>query len=359
VRRSFIARNDTLAPMDARDSWHDELAAAFLYRRIVAHERNARRRRLFEGLARDAEEQAGHWANRIRAAGEAPPPFRPGPRARLVGALIPLFGPARLTHVLTAMKVRGMSVYRGEGLPLPSKHDDVGERHKDQASAASSGGSLRAAVFGVNDGLVSNLSLILGVAGAGTDLSIVILSGLAGSLAGAFSMAAGEYVSVRSQREMYEHQIALERAELAEYPEEEAEELALILAARGMDEDEARRYAGDLVKDPVRALETLAREELGLDPRDLGSPWSAAASSFFSFALGAAVPLVPFFVFSAAHALFGAIAFSSVALFAVGAAISLFTGRGAMASGARMLAIGACAGTLTWLLGRLLGVSLG
>jgi vacuolar iron transporter family protein len=348
--------------MDARESWHDELAAAFLYRRIAAHESDARRKRLFEGLARDAEEQAGHWVERMRAGGESPPQFRPGPRAHFVGALIPIFGPARLTHVLTAMKVRGMSVYRGEGMRLPSKHDDIGEQHKsrdERPDAVSSGGSLRAAVFGVNDGLVSNASLILGVAGASPDASIVMLSGVAGLLAGAFSMAAGEYVSMRSQREMYEHQIALERAELAEYPEEEAEELALILAARGMDEEEARRYASSLVKDPVRALETLAREELGLDPRDLGSPWSAALSSFFSFALGAAVPLAPFFFSRTPNALFGSIALSAAALFAVGAAISLFTGRGALAGGARMLAIGACAGALTYLLGKLLGVSLG
>jgi VIT1/CCC1 family predicted Fe2+/Mn2+ transporter len=126
-----------------------------------------------------------------------------------------------------------------------------------------------------------------------------------------------------------------------------------------MDEEEAQRYANALVKDPVRALETLAREELGLDPRDLGSPWSAALSSFFSFALGAAVPLVPFILLRAPHALGGAIAFSSVALFGVGAAISLFTGRGALSGGARMLAIGACAGALTYVLGKLLGVSLG
>ena len=344
--------------MDARESWHGELAAAYLYRRIASHEGDARRRRLFEGLARDAEEQAEHWAARMRENGAGPPAFRPGLRARLVGTLISFLGPARLAHVLTAMKVRGMSVYRGEGMPLPSKHDDVGERHKDQASAASSGGSLRAAVFGVNDGLVSNLSLILGVAGAGTDSSIVILSGVAGLVAGAFSMASGEYVSVRSQREMYEHQIALERAELAEYPDEEASELALILAARGMDEDEARRYAADLVKDPARALETLAREELGLDPRDLGSPWSAALSSFFSFAIGATVPLAPFLALRAPHALGGAILLSSIALFAVGAAISLFTGRGAFSGGARMLAIGACAGALTYFLGKLLGVGL-
>ena len=348
--------------MDADESRQGELTSAYLYRLIAARENEPRRKRLFEGLARDAEAQAEHWVKRMRALQIEPPPFHPAIRAQLVGWLIGVIGPQRLTHVLTAMKVRGMSVYRGEGMRLPSKHDDVGEHHKnrdERPDAVSSGGSLRAAVFGVNDGLVSNTSLILGVAGAGPDASIVMLSGIAGLLAGAFSMGAGEYVSVRSQREMYEYQIALERAELAEYPEEEAEELAMILVARGMDEEEAKRYSSALVKDPARALETLAREELGLDPRDLGSPWAAALSSFFSFAFGAAVPLAPFLFSRAPNALLASIALAAAALFAVGAAISLFTGRGALAGGARMLAIGACAGALTYLLGRLLGVSLG
>ena len=348
--------------MDADESRQGELTSAYLYRLIAARESDPRRKRLFEGLARDAQAQAAHWEKRMREREIELPPFHPAIRAQIVGWLIGVFGPQRLTHVLTAMKVRGMSVYRGEGMRLPSKHDDVGEHHKnrdDRPVAVSSGGSLRAAVFGVNDGLVSNTSLILGVAGAGPDASIVMLSGIAGLLAGAFSMGAGEYVSVRSQREMYEYQIALERAELAEYPEEEAEELAMILVARGMDEDEAQRYASALVKDPVRALETLAREELGLDPRDLGSPWAAALSSFFSFAFGAAVPLAPFLFLRAPNALLGSIALAGAALFAVGAAISLFTGRGALGGGARMLGIGACAGALTYLLGTLLGGSLG
>jgi len=231
----------------------------------------------------------------------------------------------------------------------------VGERHR----GAAAGGSLRAAVFGANDGLVSNASLILGVAGAGSDDAIILLSGVAGLLAGAFSMAAGEWVSMRAQREMYEHQIALERAELAEYPEEEAGELALIFTARGMEEAEAKRHADALIADPARALETLTREELGLNPGDLGSPWGAAVSSFLSFALGAAVPLVPFALARGADALAASIAVSAAALFAVGAAISLFTGRGALSGGARMLAIGACAGALTYGIGKLLGVSLG
>ena len=348
--------------MDASESRKSELTSAYLYRLIAARENDPRRRRLFEELARDAEGQARHWSERLRADGIEPPPFRPDLRARFVGRLVGLLGAPRLAHALTAMKVRGMSVYRGGGLNLPSKHDEVGERHggsRNGAGAATSGGSLRAAVFGANDGLVSNLSLILGVAGAGTDNAIVLLTGVAGLLAGAFSMGAGEYVSVRSQREMYEHQIALERAELAEYPEEEAEELALIYAARGMEETEAKRHAAALVRDPSRALETLTREELGLDPGDLGSPWGAALSSFVSFAVGAGVSLVPLLVAQGTEALVVSVAVSGATLFALGAAISLFTGRGALAGGARMLAIGACAGALTYSIGSWLGVSLG
>jgi hypothetical protein len=178
-------------------------------------------------------------------------------------------------------------------------------------------------------------------------------------LAGAFSMGAGEYVSVRSQREMYEYQIALERAELAEYPEEEAEELAMILVARGMDEEEAKRYSSALVKDPARALETLAREELGLDPRDLGSPWAAAFSSFFSFAFGAAVPLAPF--------LFSAHRMRCLDRSRSPPRRSLpWAQRSACSRDARRSpAARACwrsapaQGALTYLLGRLLGVSLG
>jgi vacuolar iron transporter family protein len=233
--------------------------------------------------------------------------------------------------------------------------DDVGKRHRGFGGQ----GTLRAAVFGVNDGLVSNVSLILAIAGASSNESFIVLSGVAGLLAGAFSMAAGEYVSVRSQREMYEHQIGLERAELAEYPKAEAEELALIYTARGMPADEAHELATRTIADPKQALDTLAREELGLNPDELGSPWGAAISSFLSFAVGAAVPLVPFLVFTAGRALAASIALTAISLFVVGALISLFTGRSAVRDGLRMLAIGAGAGAITYLIGKLMGVSLG
>ena len=186
----------------------------------------------------------------------------------------------------------------------------------------------------------------------------VLLAGTAGLLAGAFSMAAGEYVSVRSQREMYEYQIGLERDELVEYPQEEAHELALIYEARGIAPDEAQRMAQQIITDPEQALDTLAREELGLNPEDLGSPWGAALFSFVSFAAGSAIPLLPFLLGLGNASLPTAIALTAVALFAIGATLSLFTGRSALMSGLRMLAIGAAAGGVTYLVGKLLGVSL-
>jgi VIT1/CCC1 family predicted Fe2+/Mn2+ transporter len=254
------------------------------------------------------------------------------------------------------MKIRGMSIYDSAppGHATPSSVDEIGLRHK----GTKSGGNLRAAVFGVNDGLVSNASLILGVAGATNDPHLIVLSGMAGLLAGAFSMAAGEFVSVRSQREMYEYQIGLERAELDEYPEQEAEELALIYKAKGLSEAEAQGLASKLIGDPQRALDTLAREELGLDPDALGSPWGAAVSSFVSFALGASIPLIPFLVSSGRDALLFSIGVAAVSLFAVGVVLTLFTGKNALWGGLRMLAIGSAAGAITYGIGRLLGVSL-
>jgi VIT1/CCC1 family predicted Fe2+/Mn2+ transporter len=228
-------------------------------------------------------------------------------------------------------------------------------RHRDLGA----GSNLRAAVFGVNDGLVSNASLILGIAGASADPKVVLIAGAAGLVAGAFSMAAGEYVSVRSQRELYEYQIGLEREELEQYPEAEAQELALIYAAKGVPAKEAARIARKLVDDPEHALDTLAREELGLNPAELGSPWGAAASSFLAFAVGALMPLAPYLVLRSGDALPYVAVVTAIALFSIGALLSLFTGRSAVASGLRMLALGGTAALVTHGIGRLFGVALG
>jgi VIT1/CCC1 family predicted Fe2+/Mn2+ transporter len=342
-----------VSPTGHLDSWFHERESAWLYRHVAACEPDPRRKALFESLAAAAERQAQRWE---RTAGSVPT-FSPTLRAHIVAWLLRRVGPRSLKPALAAMKLRGLSVYDVGSLPgheMPTSVEQVGLRHKSV-----SGGNLRAAVFGVNDGLISNTSLILGVAGAGAGADFLLTGGVAGLLAGALSMAAGEYVSVRSQREMYQYQIGLERAELEEYPEEEAEELALIYNARGLPLERARELSQQLIARPANALEALAREELGLNPADLGSPWGAALSSFVSFALGAALPLIPLLVRVGPGPMLAAVAVvSGCALFAVGLAISLFTGRSAWRSGARMLAIGAGAGFATWLIGRLLGVAI-
>lgn len=337
--------------------WNEERRSAWLYGQVAVAERDARRRRMFEDLREAALRQAGHWEQRAREQGATlPEPWRPDPRSRLVARLVRLLGPRACRPLLAALKVRGLSVYgpkaqpTAEGHVMPRSLDEFGARHR-----ARGGGNLRAAVFGVNDGLVSNASLILGFAGANVEPRTLVLSGVAGLLAGAFSMAAGEYVSVRSQRELYEYQIGLERKELDEYPDEEAEELALIYSARNVPLEEARRLVKHLMSDREIALDVLAREELGLDPDGLGSPWGAGLWSFLSFALGAALPLVSLFLAEGPTAVLATAIVTAAALFGVGASLTLFTGRNALLSGLRMLTIGAAAGLATWSLGRLLG----
>jgi vacuolar iron transporter family protein len=343
------------------ESWNEEQRAVLLYRVCADAEEGTPRAELFRRLAGEAEAQAAIWRAQLTARGQPPPaPYTPDARTRIVAALVRRFGPRPLKAVLAAMKVRGMGVYgptwsaeAGHALPLPGT--GVERRHRGLGR----GGNLRAAVFGVNDGLISNASLILGIAGASPDAHVVLLTGVAGMCAGAFAMAAGEYVSVRSQRELFEYQIGLERDELRQYPEAEAQELALIYAAKGVPAKEASRLAAKLVADPEHALDTLAREELGLNPEELGSPWGASVASFLSFAGGALLPLLPYAVAPGANALFGAVAVTAVALFAVGALLSLFTGRNALRSGMRMLALGGLAGGITYAIGRLAGVTLG
>lgn len=223
------------------------------------------------------------------------------------------------------------------------------------------GNALRAAVLGVNDGLVSNLSLVMGVAGAGGDGSAIAIAGAAGLLAGSLSMALGEWLSVQSSRELYAHQISVEAEELAAAPEEEEEELALIYRSKGVPERQAKAVAARIVGgDPRAALDTLAREELAIDPRELGgSALVAAMTSFATFAAGAIVPVVPFLLLAGQVAMVAAGVASGVALFGVGALITVVTGQHALRAGARQLAFGAAAAAVTYGVGALLGVALG
>jgi vacuolar iron transporter family protein len=219
------------------------------------------------------------------------------------------------------------------------------------------GNTLRAAVFGINDGLVSNVSLVMGVAGAGTNARFVLLAGLSGLLAGAFSMAAGEYVSMSAQREVFEHQIAFEQRELADDPEGELAELTQIYRNKGLPEAQAATLAASMMADPCLALDTHAREELGLDPDELGSPWGAALTSFGSFVIGASVPVAPYIILNNLIAFWASVMLSTLALFGVGMLLTNFTGRNWLYSGIRMVVIGALAAGVTYVVGRVIGVS--
>jgi len=330
-------------------SWLEEKQSAWLYRQAAQAEKDQRISKLFETLAEAAEQQAAIWKP------EASDTFVPGTRARIVAMLLRKFPPRRLRPIMAAIKMRGLSAYdvAAPGHVMPTTLSEVGKSHSGYG-----GGNLRATVFGINDGLVSNACLIMGVAGAQATQQTIITTGIAGLLAGALSMAAGEYISMRSQREMFEYQIGLEREELAEYPEEEAEELALIYQARGMELNRAREFAKELMRNPNNALDLLSREELGLNPDDLGSPRGAAVFSFFAFSIGACIPLLPFVLGASTNTLIWSGGAAAISLFAVGMTLSLFTGRGALMGGLRMLVIGAGAGLTTFAIGHLLGTSI-
>jgi VIT1/CCC1 family predicted Fe2+/Mn2+ transporter len=346
------------------ESWAEEQRSAYVYQALSRVEPDPVKAGLFGKLANESLAQAKFWLKQLEQAGKPAPKFVPDWRARLVVRLTALLGVRTMRPALAALKVRGLSVYNEDLAPHPRPSESGAPEFRHRG--LSGGGNLRAAVFGVNDGLVSNACLILGLAGAtasaatGQGDSTIVVAGVAGLLAGAFAMGAGEYVSVRTQREFYEYQIGLERDEIANYPAAEAAELALIYEAKGVPAEEARAMAERLVAQPEKALDTLSREELGLNPAELGSPWGAAISSFVSFALGAFIPLVPYLFFGThGSALRWVMALTAIGLFLVGAVMSLFTGRSSWASGARMLAIGAGAGALTFALGRLLGTTIG
>jgi len=341
---------------DTLKRWRSEKTAAYLSGAVAAAESDPTRAKLFCDMAASAEAQAAILAKDLKPV----PAFVPSPRARITVFLLGIFGPRAMRHVLSASKVRGVSVYRGkvtpqveegaEGHPWPTSAEEVAREHKNYGS-----GTLRAGVFGVNDGLVSNTCLVMGVAGAGTSANVILLTGVAGLMAGAFSMAAGEFISMLSQKEMFQYQIGQEKDELQRYPKEEAEELALIYAARGVPIKEARHLATHLIANPEKALDTISREELGLNPDELGSPVGAAISSFLTFSVGASLPLIPYVFGEAQHGILIASLISGTALFCVGAALSLFSGRNAFIGGARMLAIGAAAAAATYYIGSLFG----
>lgn len=357
-----------------RDNYLVEMDGIALYRAMAAAEKDQERISIFEKLAENEERHAQRWARLIKNAGGVVPQHRPTARVRMLGWMARRFGTRRVVPIISSMEARDEPGYmqQAEAVGMPAEERAhsrtlramAGGMSEQQAIAGTErwhltarGGGLRAAVFGVNDGLLSNFSLVMGFAGAEAKPEYIILAGVAGLLAGSFSMAAGEYVSVRSQREVFEQQIAMEKQELEMSPKEEEEELSLIYRAKGLPEKEAALLAHRIIANPHTAIDTLAREELGLDPSELGSPWVAALSSFLSFVVGAFIPVLPYLLASGATAILASAALSFAALFGVGALVSIFTARGPLVSGGRMVAIGVLVSAITYGVGWLFGVS--
>ncbi len=388
-------RESTTALRMERDAIH-------LYEGLAARDRDAERSAMMLSIAEDERRHAAIWERRLREAGATvPDPRGPGPRIRFILVVARVLGTRAVADLVRTMEgdderryARGAPRVGGGGAidPVaamaaderrhaemwrqlqadadvagPATEIDAARRGRVAASVAEitkvetwhrgGAGTLRAIVFGASDGLVSNLSLVMGVAGATASPSFILLSGIAGLLAGAFSMAAGEYISVRSQVEVLERQIALERAELAAIPEEELEELVAIYRSKGLPEADARRFAEHIFADPEVALQTLVREELGLDRDGMGSPWSAAGGSFLAFCVGAVIPVIPFLFLGGTTAVVVSFVASLVGLFILGALVSLLTGRNLVFSGLRQVAIGATAAIVTFCVGRLIGVN--
>lgn len=364
-----------------RANLQDELDSASLYRAVSDAESDPRLADVYRRLAATEEKHAAFWEEQLRRAGAPILPRRPGWRPRLMGWLARRFGPQLVLPTLARLEQADSHGYAGqaetrgstmssdersharvlEALAAPGAGGAEGSaiarlegRHR-----AVGGNALRAAVLGANDGLVSNLSLVMGVAGASLPERGILITGLAGLLAGAGSMAMGEWLSVQSSRELYQRQIEVEREEIEQVPGEEAEELALIYQAKGLSEDQARALATRLIADERVALDTLAREELGIDPTELGgSAWEAAGFSFALFAAGAIIPVAPFLFLSGDAAILVSLALSALALFLIGAGITLLTGRGVLFSGTRQLLIGLGAAALTFAIGHVIGVAI-
>ena len=353
-----------------------EMDGIALYRSMAAAEKDEKRAAILEKLAENEERHAQRWARLIQSGGGTVPPHRPTARVRMLGWMARQFGTRKVLPIISSLEARDEAGYLSQpeaaGLPAEERaHSRTlrameGGLSGQEAIAGTErwhhtarGGGLRAAVFGINDGLLSNFSLVMGFAGAEAKPEYIILAGVAGLLAGSFSMGAGEYVSMRAQREVFEQQIAMEKQELEMSPKEEEEELSLIYQAKGIPEQEASHLARRIIENPKTAIDTLAREELGLDPSELGSPWTAAGSSFFAFVVGAFVPLAPYLLTSGVTAWLFSASLSFAALFGVGALVSIFTARGPFVSGARMLGIGLLVSGITYTVGWLLGVSVG
>jgi VIT1/CCC1 family predicted Fe2+/Mn2+ transporter len=365
-----------------RSNLQGERDSAVLYRALAEAESNPQLKEVYGRLAAVEEAHAEFWQKRLSGLG-ASSKGRSGPgwRTRLLAWAARRFGPETVLPLVISLERADFDKYDAQpeaasaGLPADERsHSRLISAMARPSHGGLSGGALaqlegrhrsaggnalRAAVLGANDGLVSNLSLVMGVAGADFSAGSILVTGLAGLIAGACSMAMGEWLSVTSSREFYQQQIATEADELAQFPEEEKQELVLIYQAKGLSEQQAKVLAERIIANKDTALDTLAREELGINPEELGgSAWIAAGTSFLLFAGGAIIPVAPFFALTGTAVVATSLAASAAAMFAIGAGTTLFTGRGVLLSGLRQLAVGIAAAAVTFGIGKLIGVSL-
>jgi vacuolar iron transporter family protein len=367
-----------------RANLQSEREGSALYLMLSQAEKDQRVAEVYRRLAETEQRHAALWEERLRAAGQPAPPYRQGWRISALGWMARRFGTGAVVPIVSSMERKASSEYdhqpeaRAAGMPADERSHarifrslqtpggsggvvgpllaQLEGRHRNTGG----GNALRAAVLGSSDGLTSNLSLVMGVAGADVTSHAVLLTGFAGLLAGALSMAIGELLSVQSARELYSKQIETERQELATVPEEEREELSLIYQAKGLEVEAADRLADRIIGEKDTALDTLAREELGIDPEQLGgSAWEAAIASFLLFAIGAIIPVVPFIFIGGTAAIIISIAVSIVGFVLIGAGISLTTGVSLLRSGPRQVLMGLIAAGITFGLGRLVGGRLG
>jgi VIT1/CCC1 family predicted Fe2+/Mn2+ transporter len=357
----------------------DERNGVALYLALAGAEKDPQLAEVYRRFSAAERRHTEAWENRLAEAGVTVPPFRPSWRTRLLGWLARRFGVALVLPTVTAAEQVNARKYAGDAsagtmAPEEASHARLlgqiahgmpsgmggGQLAQIEGRHRSGGNALRAAVLGANDGLVSNLSLVMGVAGAALYGKAILVTGFAGLLAGACSMALGEWLSVQSARELFLRQIEIEKAEIDAAPQEEAEELTLIYQSRGLSRENAHMLATQIMSDKDSALETLAREELGVDPKELGgSAWEAAITSFVLFAAGAIIPVIPFLFLGGRRAVATSVVFGAAGLFGIGAVTTLFTGRPTLWSGFRMVLFGLVAAAVTFGIGRLIGVSLG
>lgn len=360
-------------------NYKSEMYAISLYTKLCEVEQNSHLKEIYSKLVENEKKHADFWAQKLLENTGAVPKLKPDFRTKILGFLASKLGPAFVLSTITSIEKGAASGYNGqkdaESVNMPSEeksharvfsylsqstkgHGIQGAelarfegRHK-----ATGGNALRAAVLGANDGLVSVFCLVMGVAGAGVGARQILITGIAGLLAGALSMALGEWLSVQSSRELYQHQIDIEKSELAEIPEEEIEELTLIYQSKGIEVETAKKLAEKLISDPNTSLDTLAREELGINPDELGgSAWIAAITSFFLFAVGGILPVIPYIFFQGTIGVIVSAVLSALGLFIIGAFITLMTGKNPLWAGLRQVLFGLITASITFIIGHIIG----